>query len=717
MKQVLVRGGRVEVTEVPAPAAAAGHALIATAFSVISPGTEAALLQASGRSTLQRVTAHPSPFRKALQVMRDEGMAGVLRRLADPPGGADPVEVGYAAAGVVVEAGEQAGVTPGARVACAGAQCAHHAELISVPRHLLAPVPERVPLQDAAFATLGAIALHGFRRSGAGLGESVAVVGLGLVGLLAAQIARAAGCRVLAFDPDPGRVDLARTLGLEGAGRLGEEDPLAVAAASTGGEGADAVLVCAAARDSEPLALAMRLARRKAKIVVVGDVGMQVDRALMYAKELDLLISTSYGPGRYDPAYEEGGQDYPLPYVRWTEERNLGAVLRMMAAGAIRTAPLVEATWPLADAPKAYESIGRPGGRPAVLLRYPGAEDPAAPAPASRVVALRSTPGSSGMGVAVVGAGQFMRDTFLPIFRRHFDGPLVAVVSGTGAGARRAAERFGAEQAATDVAPALADPRVRLVLIGTRHHLHAAQVVQALDAGKAVFVEKPLCLTREELDRVRQARRRSGEVLAVGFNRRYAPLVRDLKRRLQALPGRRLIQVRVNAGRLPADHWTQDPRVGGGRLIGEGCHFIDLIPFLAGAPIRSLQATALPPEAESGSRSDTFSLDLELADGSLGSLLYTSLGDPSLPKERIEVHAAGTSMVLDDFRALTVHARGAARTISGRRDKGIEAEIEALLAALRGRPSELITWEEIEVASEWTLTAQERLSARERTPR
>ncbi|HMC82277.1 MAG TPA: bi-domain-containing oxidoreductase [Candidatus Polarisedimenticolia bacterium] len=709
MKQVLVRSGRVEVAEVPAPAPAPGRALVATAFSVISSGTEAAVLSASGRTVLERAAGHPSPLRRLGEVVRGEGVAGILRRLnRSAPGGL--TEVGYAASGVVLDRGPGLSLSVGTRVACGGSQFAHHAELITVPENLMAPIPAGLPLEEAAFATLAAIALHGFHRSEAKLGETVAVIGLGLVGLMGGQIAGAAGCRVLAFDPNPERVALARDLGIEAARVLGEADAEPFVSSTTGGHGADVVLIFAASESNEPLELAMRLARKKGKVVIVGEVGMQADRSLLYPKELDLLISTSYGPGRYDPTYEEKGSDYPLPYVRWTEGRNLAAVLEMMARGQLRVKPLIQRIWPVAEAVSAYESLRTPGKEPAVLLSY---DKPATQESASRdgrsITLLPARLKAGEVGVAVVGPGHFMREAFLPALKRHRDARLVAVVAGTGGSARAAAEQFGAEVASTDLDAVLSDPRVELVLIGTRHHLHAGQVVLALQAGKAVFVEKPLCIARRELEQIREARGRSGRFLCVGFNRRYAPLVREMKRRLALLPGPRVVQARVNAGRVSPDHWTQDPQIGGGRLIGEGCHFLDLIPFLAGAPIASLSIESVPEGPDRLPIPDNFALNLRLADGSLGTLLYTSLGGPSLPKERWEVHAGGSSLILEDFRDLFSHTGGKIRRTSRSQDKGLDSEVAALLAALRGDPSEIITWEEIEAATEWSLKAQELL--------
>jgi predicted dehydrogenase/threonine dehydrogenase-like Zn-dependent dehydrogenase len=657
------------------------------------------------------VASHPAPVQRLVQVIAEEGASGVLRRLSRGEKDLDFQQVGYSAAGVVLACGEGTTLSVGTRVACAGSQFAHHAEMISVPQRLMAPIPPGVTFSQAAFATLGAIALHGFRRGEAVLGETVGIVGLGLVGLLGSQIAKAAGCQVIAFDPDPARVDLARSLGIDKARQLGETDPIGEILATTGGQGADAVLVFAATSSDEPLALSMKLARKKGRIVVVGDVGMKVDRSLMYAKELDLRISTSYGPGRYDPSYEEAGGDYPYAYVRWTEERNLSAFLALLAGGKIAVDPLIDRIYPVHEAPAAYASLADKQRRPAVLLEFPASGGE----PDRLARTIRLSPGLSsatGRKAIVVGPGSFMREVFLPIFQKEKVAALQTVVSGSGAGARAAALRFGAAAASTDYSEALADPGVSLVIIGTRHHLHASQVEQALEAGKSVFVEKPLCLTREELQRVAAAYQRAPVVLAVGFNRRYAPLVKEMKSRLAALAGPRVVLIRVNALRLPAQHWTQDATVGGGRLLGEGCHFLDLVPFLAGAPIISLQLCASGGTGEPIPVRDNFTLSLSMADGSFGSILYTSLGDASLEKERVEVHAAGTSLVLDDFRELRIHQSGTLRKVSRGKDKGIAQEIRALKAALEGGPSDLISWEEIEAATRWTLRAQELLEGR-----
>jgi len=472
LKQVFMLDGKVEVADVPAPALAPGRALVGTVISLISSGTESAALGRTAHGMVERALSHPSPVKRILEVVSEEGAAGVLRRLTRASEARVPAEVGYSAAGVVLARGDGMPLPVGTRVACAGSQFAHHAEVISVPDHLMAPIPEGVTFEQASFATLGAIAMHGFRRSESALGETVAILGLGLVGQLGAQIALSAGCQVIAFDLDAARVELARSTGITGARLLGDSDAVEETLALTRGQGADAVVIYAATPSDEPAALAMRLARKKGRVVVVGDVGMKLDRSLMYAKELDLRISTSYGPGRYDPSYEEKGHDYPYAYVRWTEGRNLSAFLHLLAEGRIRVDPLVERIFPVMEAPAAYASLGQARRKPAVLLSFPASEAGGADKLTRSVRLEHPTAPAGPVKAALVGAGSFMKDVLLPAFQREKVATLEAVVSGSGASAVAAARRFGAPIASTDLDEILAQSSISLVLIGTRHHLH-----------------------------------------------------------------------------------------------------------------------------------------------------------------------------------------------------------------------------------------------------
>jgi len=713
MKQVLLKEGRAILEEVPVPSAEPGRVLVRTAFSVLSAGTERAALHAGEASSLLDRATDPASVRKAIELLRSEGPSGLFDRVraAREPRAAAP---GYAASGWVQSAG--AGVLdlgPGTAVACAGAGHASHAEWIAVPRQLVVPVPQGLPLDEAAFATLGSIALQAVRRSAVQIGECVVVLGLGLIGNLAAQIARAGGARVLGFDLDPARAARGRALGIE-AHDLGARDPRQEVPRATQGLLADAVLICAAARGAEIANLAMRLCRRKGRVVIVGDVGLDLDRSLMYEKELDVLISTSYGPGRYDPMYEDKGIDYPPAYVRWTLNRNMGAFLDLVRGGRVAVRPLIDRVTRLEDAASAYQAIdddtnaGRPIG---VLLSYgeTAAAPPQAPSPAVPSAPATITPRTDGIealseparaiGVGVCGAGGFVKTVHLPALKRARGFRLHAVATSSPLNARDTARRFGMSHATTDLREILGDPDVDLVLVGTRHHLHAPQALQALRAGKHVLVEKPLCLEEAQIAPLLEEARRARRLLAVGFNRRYSPLARRSREILRRLDGPALFVYRVNAGALPPGHWLQDPETGGGRIVGECCHFLDLMLYLAGGvEVEGVRAAALPSDGAGVINGDSFAAMLRLPDGSEAVLVYTGLGDPGLPKERLEVFKSGTVLVLDDFTRLTVHGGPGGSLDPGRQDKGFAAQWDEIGRALRGEPNEVIAPREIEAA-------------------
>lgn len=711
MRQVLLRDGRAVVEEVPAPTLEPGRVLVRTAFSVLSAGTERDILAATESPALLAQAVDPDRLRRALGILRQEGPGGLLDRLRarKAPTEAAP---GYAASGRVLAVGKGiADLPPGTSVACAGVGYACHAESLSVPRNLVVPVPSRVPLEEAAFATLGAIALQGVRRARIEIGECAVVLGLGLVGTLVAQILRAAGAVVLGFDADSDRAARARALGFE-AYDLASRDPRDEVPRATGGMLADAVLVCAASRGSEVTNLALRLSRKKGRVVLVGVVGLDIDRSLMYEKELDLLMSTSYGPGRYDPTYEEKGLDYPLPYVRWTENRNMAAFLGLLATGSVQLRPIIDRVLPLEDAARAYDLIGEgTGPRPlGVLLSYgespmqggervTGKGAPLLPRGASAEDAVDPLPaGTDTIGVALCGAGAFVKAAHLPALRGARAFSLKAVVAGTPKSARETARRFGIPLAATDLQQALEDPGVHLVLVGTRHHLHASQVSRSLRSGCHVLAEKPLCLDEQDLPGLLQEARTARRLLAVGFNRRYSALALRARDVLRRLRGPSVAVYRVNAGALPATHWVQDPEQGGGRVVGECCHFVDLLLFLIEEPIEGIEARALPSDGSGVVQSDSFAATILFRGGSRAVLVYTGLGDPGLPKERLEIFKGGAALALDDFRSLSVHGGPGGSLTLPQQDKGITAQWEAIARRLRGEPSDVITLAEIEAA-------------------
>ena len=671
MKQVLIRGGGVVVEEVPAPTAGARSVLVRVEWSCVSAGTESASVAMSALPLYRRALKQPEHAKRALEIARNEGFVRTYKRFSGQLAAGLPT--GYSAAGVVVDIGaEVEGFSAGDRVACAGAGVANHAELIDVPVNLVVRVPDRVGLDDAATVTLGAIALQGVRRADPKLGDVVGVIGLGILGQLTVQLLRANGCRVLATDPNAERVAQAVAHGAEDAtGDFAER-----VRALSDGFGADAVIVTAATSSSAPMHDAAHACRHKGRIVIVGDVGLELRRADLYAKELDVLMSTSYGPGRYDEGYELEGRDYPIGYVRWTETRNMTEYLRLIGAGAVRLGDLQRQTYVVDDAQRAFDE------KPLLaLLEYPAREDAA-----TRTVRMRSVAARPGViRVGLVGAGGFAQGSHVPNLlklRDRFE--LRAVVSRTGATAKAVASRAEAAYATTDLDEVLADPEIDLVLIATRHDLHAAQTMQSLRAGKHVFVEKPLALTEAELDEIESFyAERDAPLLLTGFNRRFSPSVVRARELVSSRTTPLIAEYRMNAGYVPLDHWVHGPQ-GGGRNIGEACHVYDLFDALVGrdVEVESVSAHGIRADGTRLSASDNFVATVTYADGSLCTLTYTALGNREHPKEQMELFADGTVLTLDDYKSLRISGRG-----SGWRGttqhKGHVEELEALANALR----------------------------------
>jgi len=717
MRQVAFQEGKAILVEVPVPEAGPGKVLVRTTCSVLSAGTERAVLRAGDRPGLLQAAADPSMLQRAFAVLRDEGPGALIDKVRQRAAGVPPAYPGYAASGLVQATGQGVlDLAPGTAVACAGVGYASHSEWIAVPRNLVVPVPAGLPMEEAAFATLGAIALHGVRRAGLQIGECAVVLGLGLIGQLTAQILRAGGVRVLGYDLSPARAARLRGTGIE-AQSLAAHDPIEEVGRATGGVLADAVLVCAATGSSEAINLAMRLCRKKGTLIAVGVVGMDLDRGLMYGKELDLRMSTSYGPGRYDPEYEEKGIDYPIAYVRWTENRNMAAFLELARSGRVAVRPLIDRTFPLDEAAAAYEAINDDAGDPplGVVLRYtqspaePGPAPAHAPVPPAGSAQLSGAPSgvaaswfdplpaAGPIGVAVCGAGSFVRAVHLPHLRRAPGFTLQSVATASPTRAREVGRAFGVPRAAAGFDELIAGTDAPLVLIGTRHHLHAEQARAALRAGRHVFVEKPLCLDEGEIAPLLDEARRARRLIVVGFNRRYSPLVVRAREILAGLDGPSLAIYRVNAGPLPPAHWLQDPREGGGRIIGECCHFVDLLIHLVGEPIDLIEAAALPTDGVGVVASDSFAATLHFVSGSRAVLVYTGLGDRGLPKERLELFKRGRALVIDDFKSLRVFGASGSIDLPSQ-DKGFAAQWDAVARALRGEPSPVIGLDAIEAA-------------------
>jgi predicted dehydrogenase len=705
MKQVVqyANQSQTEVLEVPVPRPAPSMVLVRTAASLVSAGTERNIVEFAGRSLLGKARARPDLVRQTLDKVQREGLLGTLDAVQNRL--EQPIPLGYSSAGTVVEVGGMVtGFRPGERVACAGGGFAVHAEYAIVPQTLLARLPEQVPFGHAAFATVGAIAMHGYRLAEVQVGGRVAVIGLGLVGLLAASIARAAGCRVMGVDIRPARVEQARQLGFQAAERSQAEQ---AGEAFTQGAGFDAVLICADTASDDPVELAAALSRDRGCVVATGVVGTTLPRKAYFEKELTFLVSRSSGPGRYDPAYEVAGSDYPYGYVRWTEGRNLQAFVDLMADGLIDVAPLITHRFPIERAPEAYELISSDTPSLGVLLTYTEqAKGDLFEAPASRLA-----PGVAAAAVrlGVLGAGNFATSTLFPALARLPEIEKVGLASASGMRAAHAARRYGFRYTANDSGRLIGDPAINTIAVLTPHHLHAELTCQALAAGKHVFCEKPLALDEGQLRMVFEAHGKTDKLLTIGFNRRFAPLAVRLKAFLETVGEPLAIHYRVNAGYLPPTHGLQDPELGGGRLIGEACHFIDFITFLIGRPPVRVRSLSLPDQGRY--RQDNLQLQLEFPDGSLGSIGYYANGDHSFPKERLEAFGGGRVAVLDDFRTLSMAADGRRRTARSwlRQDKGHLAIWRSFAASIQAGGPPPIPYDQLFGVSAAAIAAQRSL--------
>ena len=676
MKQVLIQRGEVVVAETPAPKAGPGEILVRVCHSCISVGTEMASVESSAPPLYQRVLKQRHPAEKFLKLVRDQGMRRTWSFLKGDFAAGTPV--GYSAAGVVIETGERVvEFRPGDLVACAGAEIANHAEIINVPVNLAVKIPQGLSTKFASTVTLGAIALQGVRRCNPTIGETVYVVGLGILGQITAQLLRANGCRVIGVDVDSRRVACAVDSGLAHGIDPLCGDPVEQVHQLTEGMGADAVIITAATPSHQVVSEAMNACRKKGRVVLVGNVGLHLKRQDFYKKELDFLISCSYGPGRYDPNYETEGQDYPLPYVRWTENRNMEAYLRLLSAESIRIGGLPSQTHGIDDAARAYEAIRSSSEKPLlVFLEYPGQPDVHL-----RKVSVRTVAAKSGRTrVAVIGAGGFAQGVHLPNLiklRNRFE--IRAVMSRSGPKAVSIARQYEAAYGTTEIEDVLNDGEIDLVIICTRHNLHGPLALRALMAGKHVLVEKPLCIHPAELGEIQEFFAGGGKkpVLTTGFNRRFSPPVARAREWLDKRRGPLMINYRMNAGYIPPDHWVQG-KEGGGRNIGEACHIYDLFNFLVGSEFTSVKATPLLPASGPWSRTDNFVATLGYGDGSVCTLTYTALGSKDYPKEQMEVFVDKTVIALDDFRAVRIVGAKHRGWHSATPEKGQLQELQAV---------------------------------------
>jgi predicted dehydrogenase/threonine dehydrogenase-like Zn-dependent dehydrogenase len=709
MKQILQHqaSGDLIAMEVPVPTCLEGGVLVHNAASVISAGTERTTVSVARKSLIGKARARPDLVRQVLASVKDQGLGPTIDKVRSRLDALRPL--GYSCAGTVIETGRTIeGIRPGDRVACAGGGYANHAETVFVPRNLCVRVPENVTLDSASFTTLGSIALHGVRQADARLGEWVAVLGLGLIGQIIVQVLKTCGCRVVAVDPKSERVALAEEGGADACVCGGDVE--AAVRSSTGGQGVDSVILAASTRTSDLLNQCPSILRDRGRVVVLGAVGMAVEREPFYRKEIDIRFSRSYGPGRYDPVYEEGGVDYPVGYVRWTEQRNMSAFLELVASGHVDVQRLVTHRFPVDDASLAYDLVSGKTGEShlGVLLEYKP-DHTAATRLVLKSEAQPGTPHGKPLSIGFVGAGNFAQANLLPHLRKRRDVGLSCVATGSGGSARKTGSKFGFSACSTEAQDVLADPETAAVFIVTRHNSHASLVVRAMEAGKAVFVEKPLALSECELDGIIKAREEHGGRIQVGFNRRFAPLIGATRSVFAGSRDALSIAYRINAGPIPRDHWIQDAEVGGGRVVGEVCHFIDLIQYLTGAaPVRVFAQSVIDGDPVNLDR-DTLNVIVTFSNGCIGSVCYIANGDRGLSKERIEIFGGGHTVVIEDFRRGWAYENGKRRRIRAAGGKGYRQEVEAFLGAVRSVGPMPIPFEELVATTRATLAIEESL--------
>jgi len=707
MKQVIqdLRTRQLKVVDVPPPVAQRGRVTVRTVASLISAGTERMTVEMGNRSLFGKARERPDLVKQVIQKAQSEGVLNTLNAVRAKLGSV--TALGYSASGTVIGVGDDVtGFRPGDRVACAGAGYASHAEVLSVPQNLCVRLPETVDFESAAFSTLGAIALQGLRLASPTLGEAFVVIGLGLIGQLTVQLLKANGCRVFGIDPEARKTEIARALGADDACAPKDDAQRRVLEWSRG-RGADGVLITAATSSNEPVEMAGEISRLKGRVVAVGLVGLDVPRDTYYHKELTLNISMSYGPGRYDPEYEERGHDYPLAYVRWTEGRNLEAFLDLVAEGRVNVAPLITHRFSVDEAERAYQLITDelkepylgvvlsydPERKTETRIRLPAAETVTAP--------------NQSVSIGLIGAGSYAKRYLLPNFKAA-GAQFQTVATASGVSAREVGEKYGFRYCVSGADEVIDDENVNLVVIATRHDTHAEMAMRALESGRHVFVEKPLALNDEELAKVIQAAGQSDRRLMVGFNRRFSPIALAAKDFFRDAQAPLSINYRVNSGRIPKEHWIQDPRVGGGRIIGEVCHFIDLMQYLTGAVTTRVFAEASANRNDDIVSEDSVFITLRFSDGSNGSIAYLAEGDKALAKERVEIFGEGKTFVIEDFRSATSHRDGQEKRIRGRgQDKGQANEVrEVCRAVLEGGPA-LIALEDLAATTRATFRIME----------
>jgi len=679
MKQVLIKRGKAYSKEVPAPMVSENTVLVQVYYSCISVGTEIAGVKASGESLLKRVLRQPEKVTKVMNNVIKEGLSRTIKKVQGKL--EEWIQTGYSASGIVIDIGTKIkDIGIGERVACAGAGIANHAEFIAVPRNLLVKIPDNLSLDVASTVTLGSIAMQGLRRAAPRLGEFVAVIGLGILGQLTVQMLKSAGCRVIGIDLDQRRIDVALSSGMDKGLNPTKDSPVDEIIRFSNGYGVDSVVITASTESSEVINQAIEMCRKKGEIVIVGAVGLNLKREEFYKKELDVLISTSYGPGRYDEKYESKGVDYPYAYVRWTENRNMQEYLQLLKDEKINIRPLIEKTYPIEKAAKAYEELKTTVSKPLmVLLEYNKEAIPKR----KIVISKRKIPRGK-LNVALIGAGGFARGMHLPNLKKLSNlYNTYAIVDKIGSNAKTIAEQYGASYATTNFREALKDKNVEMVIITTRHNLHAQLAIEAAKAGKAVFVEKPMALNKEELKELVLVLEETRVPYMVGFNRRFSPYARNIKEIVKNRLNPMIINYRMNASFIPKEHWVHTEE-GGGRNIGEACHIYDLFNFFTESEVESIAAFSVDPKTKQYMRNDNFVVSIKYKDGSVCSLIYTALGTPEVPKEQMEIYVEGKVVFLNDYKELKIFGESKSYELKTKaQDKGHNEELAEFARSIR----------------------------------
>lgn len=698
MKQVIqnFKSGELYVDDVPRPSISNGMVLVENKFSLISAGTERGTVKVGKASLIGKAKQRPDLVAQVLQNIKKEGLKATIDKVRTK---LDSLKaLGYSTSGIVMTSMDTNGIfNVGDRVACAGQDYASHSEVVSIPQNLVVKIPDNVSFEDASFTTLGAIALQGVRQANPTLGENICVIGLGLLGQITTQLLKANGCKVFGIDLSPNLIELAKESGVDKAMLRNDSNLLTAIENFTNGHGFDKVIITAAAPSNDPIELSAIISRKKGQVIVVGSVKMDIPRDPdFYRKELELKMSCSYGPGRYDVNYEENGNDYPFAYVRWTEQRNMGAFLELISQGSLKMKPLTTHVFDIVDAEKAYDIVLGKVQEPhiGILLKYTENENK------EKTKHTISSNSIKDLNVGIIGAGSFAQSYLIP-YAKAFGASLDTVVTSKGITSKNVAQKFGFNNSSSDAVDVFSNKEINTVFIATPHNSHANYVIESLKTNKNVFVEKPLAMNYEELEDVKKTYEKSNSKLMVGFNRRFAPVSIAIKKEFENIGEPKVINIRVNAGFIPKEHWTQNENLGGGRIIGEMCHFIDLMQYFTDAKPIKVYADCIDSSNTNIKADDNIVIMIKFDDGSIGNLIYLANGDKSLPKELIEVSSGGKTGRIHDFRSGDLH-KGNKITKLKLSGKGHKQEVEAFLTSLKSTSESPISFESIYLTTKTT---------------